>query len=150
MKKEQDIEKIKETMNELDGKIVIVEGKNDKKALKSLGVKSIIAIDRRPLYMVAEVVLKSEKEVIILTDFDREGREIEKRLKTLLQKQGKHPNSRLRSKVMSLGRSKIEDFGNISNLRLLEEDDNYVKIGTNVNKIRNKSRNKRTRGNRET
>lgn len=143
-------EKIMETIEELYDKLVIVEGKRDKKALKSLGVKNIIAINGKPLYEVAEIALKSENEIVILTDFDREGREIEKRLRDLLQRQGKRPNSRLRGKVMSLGKNKIEDFGNISSPQSLREDDNYVKVGTNFNKICDKSGNRRTRRHRET
>jgi 5S rRNA maturation endonuclease (ribonuclease M5) len=148
--KKAELEKILETFSEFDEKTVIVEGKNDEKALKSLGVNNIIAINGRPLYEVAEIALKSENEIVILTDFDREGREIEHRLRELLQRQGKRPNSRLRGKVMSLGRNKIEDFGKISSSQNLKEDDIHVKIGTNINKVRNKSGNRRSRSNRET
>ena len=152
MSKKQGIseEKIIEILEELKEKVVIVEGKKDEKALKSLGVKNIIAINGKPLYRIMEIALKVKEELVILTDFDKKGREIEKRLKTLLQKHGENTNSKLRCKIMSLGKNSIEDLGNLSSPYSLKEDDIHVKISTNFNKIRNKSRNRRKRSNRET
>jgi 5S rRNA maturation endonuclease (ribonuclease M5) len=147
-----DQEELKEIEKELDGKLIVVEGKRDEKALKSLGMKDIIAINGRPLYEMAEIALNSKKEVVILTDFDKKGREISKKLKDLLQRRGKPPNSRLRWKVMALGKGKIEDFGGMSTPETLslEEDDYHVKTCTNFNKIRNKGRNRCTGSNRKT
>ena len=137
MRKRQRIseEEITKMVRDLEEKLVIVEGKRDKKALKSLGVKNIIAINGRPLYEVAEIASKSKKEIVILTDFDKKGREIEKGLKNLLQRYRKHPNSKLRWRVMNLGKNKIEDFGNLNSPNPLsfKEADIHVKISTNVN-----------------
>ncbi len=151
-RKAVDEEKLEKILRDLEDKVVVVEGKRDEKALKSLGVKNIIAINGRPLYRVAEIASESEKEIVILTDFDKEGRAIEKRLKNLLQARGKHPNSKLRWKVMNLGKNKIEDFGNLDspNPHPFKEVDVHVKIGANVNKIRDKGGNRRKRSNRET
>ncbi|MEE9322951.1 MAG: toprim domain-containing protein [Candidatus Aenigmarchaeota archaeon] len=147
-----DEEKLERVLRELEDKLTIVEGKNDKKALKSLGVKNIIAINGKPLYEVAEIVSKSKREIVILTDFDKKGREIEKRLKNLLQRHKKHPNSRLRGKIMSLRKNKIEDFGNLDNPNphSFKEVDVYVKISADFNKIRDKGGNRCKRSNRET
>ncbi len=147
-----DEEKLDRILRQLEEKLIIVEGKKDKKALKSLGVKDIIAINGRPLYKVAEIVSKTKKEIVILTDFDKKGRAIEKRLKHLLQTYGKHPNSKLRWKVMNLGKNKIEDFGNLNspNPHLFKEVDVHVKTCANFNKIRDKGGNRRKRSNRET
>ena len=81
-------EEIVELLKELEDKTLIVEGKRDKKALKSLGLKNIITIEGKPLYKVVEIV-SARKEVVILTDFDKKGREIGKRLRHLLQKHKK-------------------------------------------------------------
>jgi 5S rRNA maturation endonuclease (ribonuclease M5) len=145
-----DEEKLKKILEDFEDKLIIVEGKRDKKALKSLGMKDIIAINGRPLYMVAEIALKDKKEIVILTDFDKKGRDIEKRLKNLLQKHGKNPNSKLRWKIMSLGKNKIEDFGNIPSPYSFKEDDTHVKISANFGKIRDKGGNRRKRRHRET
>lgn len=147
-KKKVDEERLMKLLTEFEDKLIIVEGKHDEKALKSLGVKHIIAINRRPLYEVAEIASKSKREIIILTDFDKKGREMEKTLKSLLQIKGKHPNSKLRYKTMSLGKNKIEDFGCLASPDF-KEDDIHVKIGTDFYKIRDKSRDRRKRSDRE-
>lgn len=144
-----DQEKLENVLKELEGKLVIVEGKKDKKALKSLGVKDIIAINGRPLYEVADSLLKTEKEIVILTDFDKKGRQIEMNLKDLLKTHGKKTNSKLRWKVMSLGKNKIEDFGNMRSPYSFKEDDFHVKISTNFDKIRDKGKHRRKGSNRE-
>ena len=151
-RKPPDSEEISKTLRELREKTVLVEGIRDEKALKSLGMKNIIAINGRPLYEVAEIASKSKKEIVILTDFDKEGRAIEKRLKYLLQRYRKHPNSKLRWKVMNLGKNKIEDFGNLDspNSHSFKEDDIHVKISADFNKIRDKGGNRRKRRYRET
>ncbi|MGB9748854.1 MAG: toprim domain-containing protein [Candidatus Woesearchaeota archaeon] len=58
---------------------IIVEGLKDKKALKSCGVKNLVVL-KGPLYKFVED-LSSEREVIILTDTDYEGRKLYRRLK---------------------------------------------------------------------
>jgi 5S rRNA maturation endonuclease (ribonuclease M5) len=147
--KNKEIE-LEEILEELENKLLIVEGKRDEKALKSLGLKHIIAINGRPLYQVVELVIKRKKEVVILTDFDKKGREINRKLAYMLQKRGKPPNSKLRCKVMSLEKNKIEDFGANSKNITLKEDDHYVKTRTSFNKICYKGRNRGTRSNRKT
>ena len=68
-------------------KIIIVEGKKDKKALISLGVKNIITLNK-PLYKIVEETAEFNKNVIILTDFDKEGRKLYGVLKNDFQKNG--------------------------------------------------------------
>ncbi len=147
-----DEEQLQNIIKELAEALVIVEGKNDEKALKSLGLKDIIAIKGTPLYKVAEVALRTKKEVVILTDFDKKGREMEKKLRTLLQRHGKIPNSKLRCKVMSLEKNRIEDLWGIDTHGTISfrEDDFYVKTSTDFDKIRGKSRDRCPRGNRKT
>ena len=62
-KRRTDEEEIIRMVRDLEDKLVIVEGKNDKKALKSLGVRNIIAINARPLYEVTEIASKSKMEI---------------------------------------------------------------------------------------
>lgn len=143
------IEKLKEILIDLEDKLLIVEGKKDKKALKSLGLKNIIAIEGRPLYEVVENI-KTRKEIVILTDFDKKGRYIEKKLRYLLQKYRKRINSRLRGKIMSLGKNQIEDLANLNSQIGFKEVDVHVKIGADIDKVSDKSANKRKRSNRET
>ena len=65
------IEKIKDS-----DKIVLVEGKEDKAALERLGITDIVQLNKRPLYKVVEELIDREKEVIILTDLDKEGKKL--------------------------------------------------------------------------
>lgn len=67
-------------------KLIIVEGKNDKSALESLGIKNIISISREPLYSFMDHI--NAKEVIILTDLDPAGKKLYSVLKHNLQARG--------------------------------------------------------------
>lgn len=142
-------EELIDMLRDVEDKLVIVEGKKDKKALKSLGVKNIIAINGRPLYELADEI-KTDKEVVILTDFDKEGRKIHSKLKNLLQRHKIHVNSHLRGRIMSLGKNKIEDFGVLNSRVSFKEVDVHVKARTEFNKISDKGSNKCKRSNRET
>ncbi len=122
---------------ELRDKLLIVEGIRDEKALKSLGLNNIIKINRKPLYQVAEEAARAKsKEIVILTDFDREGRRLAARLSRLLGPYKIRINRRLRKKIMEFGKPEIQD------LRTLKEDDLHVKVSTNFNKIRDKGKDK--------
>ncbi|MBD3309722.1 toprim domain-containing protein [Candidatus Woesearchaeota archaeon] len=63
------------------GKTVIVEGKKDKQALEKFGLSDIITL-KKPLFAVVEDIVSSgKKEVVILTDLDREGKKLFSTLK---------------------------------------------------------------------
>ncbi|MBN2330769.1 MAG: toprim domain-containing protein [Candidatus Aenigmarchaeota archaeon] len=127
-----------EFSEDLAGKLVIVEGKKDGMALKSLGVKNIVLLNGRPLTELALHVSRSIatsrneediEEAVILTDFDSEGKRIAARLEYLLKKHKVMVNSRIRRKFMKFGKTRIED---------LKEGDVHGKASSNFNKIRDK------------
>ncbi|MBD3312990.1 toprim domain-containing protein [Candidatus Woesearchaeota archaeon] len=66
---------------------VLVEGKKDKAALESLGISNIITL-KKPLYLVVEKIASEHNLVIILTDFDKKGKELYGKLKKDLLKHG--------------------------------------------------------------
>jgi len=146
--KKIDYEKLLNTLDKLKGCILIVEGKKDEKALKSLGLKNIIKISGKPLIRVVDEIEKSKrnKDVIILTDFDSKGRRIAARLRYLLQRYRIHPNSRLRSEVMKLGWNKIEDMNGLRFEQPVQQalvgGDDYVKTGSDINKVHDKGSHK--------
>lgn len=82
---EEWIEKIRATE-----KAVIAEGIKDKKALISLGVnaKLIFTLSKKALFEIIENIAENFKEAIILTDFDKKGKELYGRLKKDLVKNG--------------------------------------------------------------
>jgi len=144
---------IREIMND----IVIVEGKNDAKGLYTLGLKFILVIRGRPLFrIVAEVEKLREfhrnSDIIILTDFDREGKRMATELAKLLRAYRLHPNQAKRRKFLDSGFTKIEEINSITGLLDLadldrpllkiREGDDYGEIGANINKIRNKGTDK--------
>ncbi len=127
---------ILEFSKELEGKLVIAEGKKDSRALKTLGVKNIVLLNGRPLAALALHVSKSiassgnegsREEVVILTDFDSKGKELAARLDYLLKKHKVMVNSRIRRKFMKFGKTRIED---------LKEGDIHGKVSPNFNKVR--------------
>jgi len=65
--------------------LIIVEGKKDKKALGELGFSKVVTLNK-PLYEIAENI--KEKRVLLLTDLDKEGKQIYSKLKKDLNKQG--------------------------------------------------------------
>jgi 5S rRNA maturation endonuclease (ribonuclease M5) len=98
-------------VKELRESCVIVEGKKDKRALQLLGVEDVRPINGTALTSVAEELsVMGIKEVVILTDFDREGKALYLKLKRLLQRYRIKTNTRLRKMIMGLGRCCIEDF----------------------------------------
>jgi|SRR3972149_287590 len=67
-------------------KTIIVEGKRDKEVLYSFGLTKVYTINRG-LYELSEEFDK--KEILILTDFDKEGKEISRKLSLFLQVKNK-------------------------------------------------------------
>ncbi len=86
------IEKIKQS-----NILMVVEGKKDKKALEKLGLSNIIELERKPLYQIVEEISELNKEVIILTDLDKKGKEIYGKLNNDLQKRGIKVRNELRN-----------------------------------------------------
>ncbi len=59
--------------------MIVVEGKKDKISLEKIGVDAerITTLNKRPLYaVVEELAMGNNKEVILLTDLDHEGKKI--------------------------------------------------------------------------
>ncbi|MBS3144847.1 toprim domain-containing protein [Candidatus Woesearchaeota archaeon] len=66
--------------------LILVEGKKDLAALQSLGIKNIQAIAQQPFYKIVESI--QEKEIIILTDLDAEGKKLYAKLNQYCQQHG--------------------------------------------------------------
>ena len=68
-------------------KLIIVEGMKDKRALEKFGVDDIITL-KKSIHKIVEDVAKEEKECVILTDFDKKGKQLYEKLKEGLCKEG--------------------------------------------------------------
>ena len=85
------MEEINEFLKELkaSNKLIIVEGIKDKKALNKLGITNyIVVLSKKPIFEIIEDIAKITKDVIILTDFDKKGKELYGKLNSGLQKYG--------------------------------------------------------------
>lgn len=87
MKNKKEIEEFVEKLKETD-KLIIIEGIKDKRALEELGLNKIVTLNKKPLFEVIEKVAEDNKEVIILTDLDVEGRKLYSKLKRGLTERG--------------------------------------------------------------
>ena len=67
-------------------KLIIVEGKKDKKALQTLGINNIITLNPNPIYKIIEKIAENNKECVLLFDLDREGKKFYSVMKHQLQK----------------------------------------------------------------
>lgn len=106
------------------GMPILVEGKKDEVALRKLGIKgNFIKVSGSPLklYEIAEQAAESSSKIIILTDFDKKGNELAKRLAEDIQALGSHPDLSIRRKIMGITRRYIKDIESLSrHLRQLE------------------------------
>ncbi len=91
-------------INDREDVMVVVEGEKDRKVLISLGVTSDKIIVYSSLNLdniVKRLEAKKIKELVILTDFDKEGKKIEKRLIEICHMLGINPNASLKRKIFS-------------------------------------------------
>ncbi len=96
---------------------IIVEGRNDKKALQELGLQNIFTLST-PLYKIVERI--PGKEVVILTDLDKKGKELYRRIQHDCIHHGIKINNTLRHFLFKeTNLSHIE--GLVTYLRNLEE-----------------------------
>ena len=79
------IEKLKEEENAL----ILVEGRRDVESLRNIGVTSeIICISYRKIYDFTLDLIKKDKKIIILTDFDSKGTQLFKKYRKELESMG--------------------------------------------------------------
>jgi len=71
------MEELEEWAQELrdSGKAVVVEGMKDRAALQKLFIDNIFTLNK-PLFAIVEEISKEYEEVVILTDFDKKGKEL--------------------------------------------------------------------------
>lgn len=95
------------------GMPILIEGKKDEEALKELGITgNIIKVSGSglKLFEIAEMAVKSSSKVIILTDFDKKGDILAKKLSNDIQSLGSHPDLSIRKKIMGITRRYIKDI----------------------------------------
>ncbi len=93
---------------------IIVEGKNDVNAMQKLNVRGDIisakTSGRSLLDVVSEVERRKKREVILLMDFDKRGREWTKRLTEHLERMRIKPNSIFWRRLLGLVGRDVKDI----------------------------------------
>ena len=116
---EKRLEKILQLLDRLatestKGIPIIVEGKNDVNALQELGVKGDIISAKSSgksfLDVLGEVERKGKREVILLMDFDRRGKEWTSRLAQRLEKTRINPNLLFWRELLGLVGREVKDI----------------------------------------
>lgn len=94
---EEIFEKIKKDIDEKK-LIILVEGKKDRVALEYFGFTSIIVLHGKDLWNRLEKTVEENpgKEALILTDFDKEGKELYGKLHKHLERLGAKVNKQYR------------------------------------------------------
>ncbi|WMW24086.1 toprim domain-containing protein [Methanolobus sediminis] len=93
------------------GSIIVVEGKRDVVALKSLGIRGEFRLaTHHSLVNFCEELAKTGKQIVILTDWDRRGNILADKLVENLHALGVNPDTRIRDLVVSLVQKEIKDI----------------------------------------
>ncbi len=94
-----ELEQVIQEMNEYVDAIV-VEGSHDKEALEELGItKEIVMCSSKPDTAFIDHLTSNHKKVTILTDYDRAGKRINKKLTTRLEHAGIKVEKRYRDEI---------------------------------------------------
>ena len=124
------LEKIQKLLERLatesaKGTITIVEGPNDEKALHELGINGeIISAKTFKSFidMLSEIEERGQKEVILLMDFDRRGKEWTRRLMQSLERLRIKANVVFWNGLLNLAGREIKDIeGLASYMKTLEK-----------------------------
>ncbi len=95
------------------GMPILIEGKKDEEALNELGITgNIIKVSGSglKLFEIAEIAANTSSKVIILTDFDKKGDILAKKLSEDIQSLGSHPDLNIRKNIIKITRRYIKDI----------------------------------------
>ncbi|MBU2560067.1 toprim domain-containing protein [archaeon] len=95
----EELERLREQSREIP---VVVEGRNDERALRNLGIEGEIfqMSTGTPFYAFCEEITKDYKDVILFTDTDSEGQKLAKKFKREMSQRGVRVNDRFRASLM--------------------------------------------------
>ena len=81
------------------GKLVVVEGIKDERAVRGVGIERVYALNRKALYRCVEEIAGQCKDVVLLTDLDPEGKKLYGTLSSGLQHQGVRIDNKFREEL---------------------------------------------------
>ncbi len=115
------LERLEELIVELQtladsGAIIVVEGRKDAESLRFLGIKGEISLaSQQPLLEFAELLSRSRKEIVLLTDWDKKGGIVARKIIHHLLTFGIMPNTDIRSRIRALTKKRIKDIESLNN-----------------------------------
>ncbi len=115
------LEKLEELILELQeladsGAIIVVEGRKDAESLRFLGIKGEIRLSsQQPILEFTELLSRSGKEIVLLTDWDKKGGMIAHKIIQHLLAYGIMPNTQIRAKLRMLTKKRIKDIESLNN-----------------------------------
>lgn len=115
------LEKIDELILELQtladrGAIIVVEGVRDAESLRRLGINGEFKFaTRQPLLEFTELLSRSGKEIVLLTDWDKKGGLVGRKIIKLLLWYGIMPNTDIRTRIRALVKKRIKDVESLNN-----------------------------------
>ena len=111
----EDVEKIIEKLKLLNREYaVLVEGKKDEEALRKLCLKGRIIRIRGPISGLCEGIFRRHKKVVILTDWDKKGGELCRRLKKYLNANSVKYDDRIRAELTEVCKKEIKDVESLA------------------------------------
>ncbi|MBU4076400.1 MAG: toprim domain-containing protein [Euryarchaeota archaeon] len=97
------------------GAIIIVEGRKDVESLRSLGVNGEIKLSsQKPLLDFTEQLSRRGKDIVLLTDWDRKGGMVARKIIDYLHAYGIMPNTDIRARIGFLVKKRIKDVESLS------------------------------------
>jgi len=98
---------------------IIVEGIRDKEALEELGItKEIVMCSSKPDTEFVDYLSSRHKKVTILTDYDRAGKEFNKKLSARLERAGIKVENQYRGRIGKiLGLRGMRDIESVNSLK---------------------------------
>ncbi len=115
MRMEERYEKVLKTIEDLKESSleapIIVEGKNDRKALRSLDIQGEIVRlnDGSPIFGICERVSRKHSSAVILTDWDHRGGQLCRLLREGLAANGVRYDTEIRARLARLCRKEVKD-----------------------------------------
>jgi 5S rRNA maturation endonuclease (ribonuclease M5) len=114
------LEKLEELILELKnlsdaGAIIVVEGRKDVESLRSLGINGEIKLSsQQPLLDFTEKLSRSGKDIVLLTDWDRKGGMVARKIIDYLHAYSIIPNMDIRARIGFLVKKRIKDIESLS------------------------------------
>jgi len=109
--------RLKRFMLSRDGWVVLVEGKRDKRALEAFGIEPVYQMKGKKYHDIAQELSEKFKGVVLLTDLDRHGEEIFRKLSKILESYGLKVDGSFREDMRRAGVKFVEKIPKV----ILEE-----------------------------